>query len=501
MTPEELRVLQHHCLYGKGDQTGIEWFTRYMFKEFYGRKFHVGVHHKKIWEVLDRVIKGQCKRLIINMPPRYGKTEICVKMFIAYGLAINPKSRFLHLSYADNLAVGNSEYARDYVKHEAYQALFPNTVVRPNSDSKKDWETTLYGGVYATAAGGPVTGFGAGVDDDVEGETDSDIIDSIGKIPTFSGAIVIDDPLKSDDADSDVERSRVNDRWDSTIESRANGRNTPVIVDMQRLHEMDFTGYLLSREDGDQWEVLSLPAIYEEDGEEKALYPRRHTLEELKLKQKSSPFIFERQYMQSPQPLEGRLYQPFATYSVLPITKSKVSKIYVDVADKGHDYLCAIHYIETEIGCYVMDLLYTKSGSANTEPMLVNMIRRIDPRYGKTICAIESNATGEVFGRNIKNQLRIEGDYTTEVKLFHTQQNKAGRILHNKDAVNNMVIMPENWESRLSPYQGTSWNTFYNHVTSFRAEGRNAYDDAPDALTGIVEQINKTRNSILAIGN
>ena len=82
-------------------------FTRYFFKEKYKRKFVVGKHHVKIAEALDRVFRGQSTRLIINIAPRYGKTELAVKNFIAMGLAINPKAKFIHLSYSDDLARDN----------------------------------------------------------------------------------------------------------------------------------------------------------------------------------------------------------------------------------------------------------------------------------------------------------------------------------------------------------------------------------------------------------
>ena len=71
-------------------------FTRYFFKENGGKRFIVGHHHKRVCDALDKVLKGECNKLIINIAPRYGKTELAVKNFIAMGLAINPASRFIH---------------------------------------------------------------------------------------------------------------------------------------------------------------------------------------------------------------------------------------------------------------------------------------------------------------------------------------------------------------------------------------------------------------------
>ena len=79
--------------------------TRYFFRMHENRQFIVGEHHKLIAEKLDRVFGGSCKRLIINCPPRYSKTEMVVKTLIAKGLAINPMSKYIHLSYSANVTM------------------------------------------------------------------------------------------------------------------------------------------------------------------------------------------------------------------------------------------------------------------------------------------------------------------------------------------------------------------------------------------------------------
>ena len=73
-------------------------FTRYFFKMNGSKRFIVGSHHQRVCDALDKVLRGEINRLIINIAPRYGKTELAVKNFIAMGLAINPASRFIHLS-------------------------------------------------------------------------------------------------------------------------------------------------------------------------------------------------------------------------------------------------------------------------------------------------------------------------------------------------------------------------------------------------------------------
>ncbi len=266
---------------------------RYFFRQNEGRSFNVGDHHKRIAAALDRVFAGECRRLIINCPPRYSKTEMAVKAFIAKGLALNPASKYIHLSYSASLALDNSERTKDIVASDWYQELFPYVQIKPDSKAKQKWYTTAGGGVYATSSAGQVTGFGAGlVEEDFPNE------DNAHK---WGGAIIIDDPLKPEDAFSPVIRNKVNDRFENTIRSRVNSRNTPIIVIMQRLHRDDLAGYLQSLEP-DEWEVLSLPALsVDSEGHEVALYPFKHTVDELHKIQAANRFVFETQYQQNPQ--------------------------------------------------------------------------------------------------------------------------------------------------------------------------------------------------------
>ena len=260
--------------------------TRYLYKENHRRAFTVAPHLVKIGNALMDVINGKTKRLIINVPPRYGKTELAVKNFIAYGLAINPQSKFIHLSYSDSLALDNSSQAKEYIQSEAYQSIW-SMVLKKDAQSKSKWFNEHGGGVYSTASGGAITGFGAGTPN---------------KTGLFSGAIIIDDPLKPDDAFSDVKRGSVNDRYNNTIRSRVNDRDTPIIVIMQRLHEDDLSGFLLDGGSGEEWTHLRLPAL---DENNIPLWEAKHNFNELENLRQADNYTFAGQYMQTPAPDEG----------------------------------------------------------------------------------------------------------------------------------------------------------------------------------------------------
>lgn len=449
-------------------------FTRYMFKHKTGMRFIVGPHHQKICEILDKVVRGYIKRLIINIAPRYGKTELVSKNFIAYGFALNPRSKFIHLSYSDDLVLDNSKEINETVQSDYFQRLFPEVVV--DSKNSKKWYTSIGGGLYAVSAAGQVTGFGAGQVDnpDLEQKDFSDFIPAWET--NFAGAIVIDDPIKPEDALSDTIRERVNNRFETTIRNRVNSRNTPIIIIMQRLHEHDLCGYLQEIEP-DDWTVLSLPCIWHDDnGEEQPLWDFKHTLEELRKVQKSNSFVFETQYMQNPKPIEGLMYSPFRTYETIPHSQHAIRKNYTDTADTGSDYLCSICYIETEEANYVTDILYTQKPMEYTEPKTAEMLSLNQTE----VAYVESNNGGRGFARNVEKQCRLIGNTKTRIAWFVQTQNKQVRIFTKSANVNNMTYFPTGWERR--------WPEFYQAITGYRKEGRNAHDDAPDALTGIVEK-------------
>ncbi|HFZ0934061.1 DNA-packaging protein [Klebsiella aerogenes] len=231
------------------------YYARYFFKQRTGGKMIVAPHHKVIQKTLDRVIDGEIQRLIINVPPGYTKTELATINMMGRGLALNCRARFMHLSYSHNLALLNSSTARGMIKSQAYQSMWP-MALRDDADSKAMWWTEHGGGVYASSAAGQVTGFRAGHME-----------------PGWQGALIIDDPVKPDDAYSEIVRDGVNNRFNETIKSRLAIETTPMIVIMQRIHYHDLSGYLLRGGSGEKWHHLNLPVIIDNSQSYAAQYP------------------------------------------------------------------------------------------------------------------------------------------------------------------------------------------------------------------------------------
>ncbi|HDU2486532.1 TPA: DNA-packaging protein [Klebsiella pneumoniae] len=236
------------------EEAGL-YYARYFFKQRTGGKMIVAPHHKVIQKTLDRVIDGEIQRLIINVPPGYTKTELATINMMGRGLALNCRARFMHLSYSHNLALLNSSTARGMIKSQAYQSMWP-MALRDDADSKAMWWTEHGGGVYASSAAGQVTGFRAGHME-----------------PGWQGALIIDDPVKPDDAYSEIVRDGVNNRFNETIKSRLAIETTPMIVIMQRIHYHDLSGYLLRGGSGEKWHHLNLPVIIDSSRSYEEIYP------------------------------------------------------------------------------------------------------------------------------------------------------------------------------------------------------------------------------------
>lgn len=288
-------------------------FTRFFFRAR-GEIFIPGDHHQKIDEALNKVERGEIKNLLITISPRFGKTQFCSIDWPARCIARNAKAKFIHLSYSDDLALDNSAKCRETIASKEYQDFW-SVKFKKDSDSKKKWYTDEGGGMYATAAGGPVTGFGAGSLADIsDGNIDDEFEDFFAGDDTeeidpdkFYGAIIIDDPIKVDDAYNEKEREKVNKRLNNTIKSRRNSRNTPIVIIMQRLHEDDMAGFVLEGGMGEDFYHLNIPAADLES--QTSAWPSKHTFEELMEMKRADNETFMAQYMQDPAPDEGTFFK------------------------------------------------------------------------------------------------------------------------------------------------------------------------------------------------
>lgn len=319
-------------------------FSRVMFKARKGSDMRDNWHQRAICDALECVVLGKTKRLIINIPPRSGKTELAVLNFIAWATGIFPDSEWIHSSYSKRLATNNAYGVREIMRHEVYLQIFPAVKLRNDSTAKDEFRTEQGGVVYATGAEGSITGRGAG-----------------GMQGRFQGAIVIDDPHKPGEASSDTMRQNVIDWFSTTMESRKNSPDTPIIIIKQRLHENDLSGFLLGGGNGEQWEHLNIPAI---TGDGNSFWPEQFPLEDLRRLEASNTYRFAGQYMQNPAPVGGGIFKDewWQYYDVLPTIKWRA--IYADTAMKTkeqNDYSVFQCWGATDNGkIYLIDMIRGK---------------------------------------------------------------------------------------------------------------------------------------------
>lgn len=326
------------------NRTDLLTFSQTMFRARKGSDMRDNWHQSAICEALERVVIGKTKRLIINIPPRSGKTEIAVINFMAWCMGNFPGSEFIHASYSKRLATANAYAVRAIMLHEVYREIFGHTALAGDSKAKDEFRTEHGGIVYATGAEGTITGYGAG-----------------GMGDRFKGAIVIDDPHKAGEANSATMRQNVLDWFATTMESRKNNPNTPIIVIMQRLHENDLSGWLLGGGNGEEWDHLNIPAIGD-DGT--SFWPQQFPLEMLDRLKAANSYVFAGQYLQRPAPVGGGIFKDewIKHWSVLPDLEYRM--IYADTAMKTgeeNDYSVFQHWGKGKDGkIYLLDMIRGK---------------------------------------------------------------------------------------------------------------------------------------------
>ncbi len=321
-------------------------FVRVMFRLRESRNFMVSAHHRVIAETLQKVTEGKIKRLVITIPPGYTKTELSVINWIAWCLALYPRARFIHSSYSDDLALLNSTTIRDIITSDYYQFLWPMKL-RLDTQAKKRWYNEQSGGLMAVSSGGAIIGFRAGRME-----------------PGFTGAIVLDDLLKPEDAYSDTLRNKVNNRINNTFRSRVAQENVPIILIMQRIHEDDPAAFLLKGGTGEDWHHIDIPALVtnreypaeythgievKHDISEGPLWKYKHSQADLELMKATDPYTYSSQYDQRPSPMGGSMFKSdwwvfYDEYNheksiLLPEGVTLIYKnIYADTAMKAKEY-------------------------------------------------------------------------------------------------------------------------------------------------------------------
>jgi len=482
-------------------------FCKLMAPDFYqeGR-----VHLEYLCETLQMLYEGKLggykiqhsyieqpfRKLAVMMPPRFGKTRTLI-LFCQWILGINPTERIIVASYNDNTASDFSRYVRDGIRMErnspldiVYSDIFPWSKIKEGYSSFEKWALEgQYFSYLGAGIGGSVTGKGATV-------------------------LIVDDPIK--DAETAFNDNALEKIWrwyTGTLLSRRE-RHAIEIINMTRWSSNDLVGRLMETPQWKEWYHITLQARDNESGE--MLCPDIMDEETYKRARSSmDPLVFMANYHQVTLDVEGRLYKKLKTYRKLRVRYEAygdhikrfpedflIDRViaYVDTADEGNDYLCAIVGAEYNGELHIIDVLYTKESMEVTERKVAEMLCR----HKVNLCKIESNNGGRGFARNVQKIIAEEFEkeskyietlpekkqkyynrkwHRVAISWFHQTDNKKARILSNSSYVTQHVYFPFNWNEK--------WPEFYKAINTYLRDGKNKHDDAPDALTGLVEMVVK----------
>jgi predicted phage terminase large subunit-like protein len=281
------------------------------FTEFTNPLYQRAGHHELIAAKLEAVERGEIDRLMIFMPPRHGKSELASKRFPAWCLGRDPHRQIIAASYNSDLANDFGRNVRNIFAEPEFSQLFPGVALAPDSQAANRMNTNHGGAYVAAGVGTAVTGRGAHI-------------------------ALIDDPFKDrEEADSERRRELVWDWYRSTLFTRLMPAGAIVLI-QTRWHEDDLAGRLLEQE-GDQWEVLELPAI---NAKGEALWPEWYDLPDLRRIQATiGPREWSALYQQQPQPDEGTFFKRefFKTWDRVPFVRYYGTSDYA-VTDGGGDY-------------------------------------------------------------------------------------------------------------------------------------------------------------------
>jgi predicted phage terminase large subunit-like protein len=252
-------------------------FCRYVWPEMI-----VGAHHKKIAAALDRVVSGECKRLMIAMPPRHGKSQMGSYLFPAYLMGKKPDSKLIVGSHTAELAQRFGRMIRNLVADERYKELFPDFLLSADSKAAGRWDTSHGGEAFFIGKGGAMTGRGGNV-------------------------VILDDILDEQDALSNTAMENTWEWYQSGPRQRLQP-NGAIIVINTRWKTDDLSGRLLKLQGAiksDKWEVLEFPAILPSGG---PLWPEYWKLEELEaVKHTIGLQKWNAQWQQTPTADEGAI--------------------------------------------------------------------------------------------------------------------------------------------------------------------------------------------------
>lgn len=405
--------------------------------------------------------------MIVNEPPRHGKSRTAGNL-VEWILGKDMTKKVMTGSYNETLSTMFSKNVRNSIQEEKadenkiiFSDVFPGVKIKLGDGAMNLWSLDGgYNNYLATSPTGTATGFGADI-------------------------LIIDDLIKSSkEAYNETVKEGHWEWFTNTMLSRLE-EGGKIIIIMTRWATNDLAGKALDffGSQGTKIRHVCMKAL-QEDGTmlcEEVLSRKSY---EAKIKAMGKDIALAN-YQQEPIDLKGKLYSSFKTYDDVPrddkgnVLFTSIQN-YTDTADEGADYLCSITYGTYNKEAYILEVIYTQKPMEETEPAVAKMLYE----YGVNKARIESNNGGKGFARAVRRILeKKHHSNRTHVKWFHQSENKIARILSNATWVMDHVYYPKNWKDR--------WPEYHDAMVKYQREGKNEHDDAPDATTGVAENMEK----------
>lgn len=465
-------------------------FARYMQPDLVLEPFHV-----VYYEVLDRFAHGLIKKLIVQQPPQHGKSEGSSRKLPSFILGLDPNKKIAIGSYAATIAQDFNRDVQRIIDTPVYRELFPKTF--------------LNGSNVVTMANTYLRN--SNVIEMVGNKGSLRVVGRGGSLTSKSVDISILDDVYKDYAEgnSPIVRAAAWKWYTTVVRTRLHNDSQELIV-FTRWHDDDLIGRIeksgekvidiktysdLDNIPPGAWVRINFEAL--KTGEPTEIDPRepgaalwegRHSKAKLEGQKALDPVQFQCLYQGNPGSAEGRLYQPFKTWTEKSDWGQYIrSGAYVDVADDGTDMLFGATYdiYKSENTIYnektkrwepllfalITDMEMTEENTDVTTVTIPAMINR----NGTQFAWIESNNGGAQFEKVVKKKVKAI------TKPFYQGGNKESRIITGSAMVNQHIIMPFGWENR--------FKSVYDHLTGFlRKFDANEHDDPEDGLTGIYEK-------------
>lgn len=407
--------LQREQLIRLKAQQDLKTFLSLKFERYNNTPLLDNWHIDYVCKVLEQTLPQEnnqnITRLMLNMPPSYGKTEIIARTFIAWALGRFPQRKFFYISYSDELCKKISNQVRDLIKSSFWRGIFGKSPIFIQ-DNANEFMLKEGGGLFVTTLKSSLTGFHA-------------------------HQILIDDPIKVADMNSRAERNRVNQTFKESVLSRLQDRNSNITILMQRLGHEDLCGFLLDEKNFTSqaisaWKVIKLQAINKEPQTYEiadfsffreantALHANKHTLAELKdLELKMGTDEFSTQYLQEPQVSEAGFFES-VYFKTIPSYEQEVQNEYIFVdnalslntnADNRAIVLIGVEMHKEAVRYVVKDCVF---GIWSEEQTIQNLIDMMQANKSANVY-IESDGGGLTLARLLEKKLN-EVNHTLKIQ-------------------------------------------------------------------------------------